>query len=53
MILGMSTSSFTLLHVLISLVGIGSGLVVAFGLINGKLLGGWNLLFLVSTVLRA
>ena len=53
MILGLSTSSFTLLHVLISLVGIGSGLVVAFGLINGKLLGGWNLLFLVSTALTS
>jgi len=53
MILGLSTSSFTLLHVLISLVGIGSGLVVAFGLINGKLLAGWNLLFLVSTVLTS
>jgi hypothetical protein len=53
MILGMSTSTFTLVHVLISLVGIGSGLVVLFGLINGRLLGGWNLLFLISTVLTS
>lgn len=28
MILGMTTSTFTLVHVLISLVGIGSGLIV-------------------------
>lgn len=31
MILGMSTATFTFLHVLISLVGIGSGLIVMFG----------------------
>ena len=53
MILGLSASTFTLVHVLISLVGIGSGFIVVFGLINGKLLGGWNLLFLISTVLTS
>ena len=31
MILGMSTATYTFLHVLISLVGIGSGLIVMFG----------------------
>jgi len=53
MILGMSTSTFTLLHVFISLVGIGSGLIVAFGFVNGKLLSGWNLIFLITTVLTS
>jgi len=53
MILGMSTSTFTLLHVLISLVGIGSGLIVAFGFLNGKLFSGWNHLFLTTTVLTS
>ena len=53
MILGMSTSTFTLLHVLTSLVGIGSGLIVAFGLLNGKLFSGWNHLFLATTVLTS
>jgi hypothetical protein len=53
MILGMSTSTFTLLHVLISLVGIGSGLIVAFGFLNGKLFSGWNHLFLATTVLTS
>lgn len=53
MILGMSTSTFTLLHVLISLIGIGSGLVALYGLLNGKLLSGWTPLFLVSTVLTS
>jgi hypothetical protein len=53
MILGMSTSTFTLIHVLISLIGIGSGLVVVYGWLNGKLLAGWTPLFLVSTVLTS
>jgi hypothetical protein len=53
MILGMSTSTFTLLHVLISLAGIGSGLIVLFGLMNGRLLGGWTRVFLASTILTS
>jgi hypothetical protein len=50
MILGMTTATYTLIHVLISLVGIASGLVVAFGLLGGKRLDGWTGLFLVTTV---
>ena len=50
MILGMSLETYTLAHVLISLVGIGSGLVVMFGLLTGKRLDGWTALFLASTV---
>jgi hypothetical protein len=53
MILGMSTSTFTLLHVLISLAGIGSGLVVVFGMISGKRLDSWTPFFLASTVLTS
>jgi hypothetical protein len=48
MILGMTT--FTFVHVVISLVGILSGLVVLFGLIAGKRLDGWTALFLLTTV---
>ena len=48
MILGMTT--FTFVHVLISLVGILSGLVVLFGLIAGKRLDGWTVVFLITTV---
>lgn len=50
MILGMTLETYTRVHVLISLVGIGSGLVVLFGLLNGKRLDGWTALFLASTV---
>jgi len=53
MILGMSTSTFTLLHVLISLAGIGSGVTVVFGLLGGKRLDGWNAIFLLTTVLTS
>jgi hypothetical protein len=50
MILGMSTETYTFVHVLISLVGIGSGLVVLFGLLNGKRLDDWTALFLATTL---
>src|SRR5438270_12757556 len=50
MILGMTTATYTLIHVLISLVGIASGLVVVFGLLGGKRLDGWTALFLATTV---
>ena len=41
---------FTLIHVVISLVAIGSGFVVLFGLIAGKRLDGWTAFFLATTV---
>jgi hypothetical protein len=50
MILGMTTSTFTSVHVLLSLVGIVSGFLVIFGLLNGKRLDGWTALFLATTV---
>jgi len=50
MILGMSVSTFTLVHVLLSLIGIFSGLVVVYGFLKGRLLGGWNGVFLVTTI---
>jgi hypothetical protein len=50
MIWGMTTSTFTLAHVLLSVLGIGSGVVVMFGLLTGKQLGGWTGLFLATTV---
>jgi hypothetical protein len=49
MIFGLTT--FTLIHVVLSLVGIFAGLVVAGGLVAGKRLDGWTGLFLVTTVL--
>jgi hypothetical protein len=51
--LGMSTATYTFLHVLISLVGIGSGLIVMYGFLNAKRLDGMNALFLITTVLTS
>ena len=46
-------STLTLVHVVISLIGIFSGFVVAFGLLSSKRLDGWTALFLVTTVLTS
>jgi hypothetical protein len=43
----------TIVHVVISLIGILSGFVVAFGLIGGKRLDGWTAIFLLTTVLTS
>jgi hypothetical protein len=48
MILGMTP--FTFVHVVLSLVGIGSGFVVVYGLLAAKRLDGWTALFLTTTV---
>jgi hypothetical protein len=53
MILGMSTATYTFLHVLISLVGIGSGFIVMFGLLGGKRLDGLTAVFLATTALTS
>jgi len=53
MVFGMSLATFTLIHVIISLVGIGSGLIVLFGIFSGKRLDGMTALFLVTTVLTS
>jgi hypothetical protein len=53
MILGMSTAAFTTLHVIISLIGIVSGVVVVLAMCRGKRLPGWTALFLTTTVLTS
>jgi hypothetical protein len=50
MILGISTEAFTIIHVLISLVGIGAGFVFLYGLLGGRKAEGWTGLFLTTTV---
>jgi len=46
----MILSAFTLFHVLLSLVGIGSGFVVVYDLLTSKWSNGWTNLFLTTTV---
>ena len=50
MIFGMTLSTFTTVHVVLSLVGIFSGFVVLIGLLAGKRLNGCTALFLAATV---
>ena len=43
------TTTFSFVHALISLVGIGSGLIAMAGLLRGRRLDGWTSIFLVTT----
>ena len=53
MILGMSIGTFTLLHVVITLVAIGSGLVAVGGMFASNRLPVTSALFLLTTVLTS
>ena len=53
MILGMSVGAFTLLHVVITLVAIGSGLIVVGGMFASHKLPGTTALFLFTTALTS
>lgn len=53
MVLGMSLGTYTLLHVVLSLVGIGSGSVVMYGFLKGKSLNTWTAIFLTTTTLTS
>lgn len=51
MMLGMSLETFTIVHVVISVIAILSGFVVVFGMLGGKQLNGSTVLFLTAAVL--
>ena len=53
MILGMSVGAFTVLHVAITLVAIGSGLIVVGGMFASHKLAGTTALFLFTTALSS
>ncbi len=53
MTLGMSLSTFTLVHVVLSLVGILTGFIVIFGMFAAKRMNGMTALFLLTTVLTS
>jgi hypothetical protein len=53
MILGLSLSAFTSLHVILSLIGILTGVVVVLGMLTAKPLPGWTAVFLASTILTS
>ena len=53
MILGMSLQTFTILHVIISLIAIAAGVVVLIGMLGSKRRAGWTALFLLMTILTS
>jgi len=50
MILGMSVATFTVVHVVISLIGILSGFVMLARMLGGRGLDIWNTVFLLTTI---
>lgn len=53
MILGMSIPAFTMLHVVISLIGIATGLLVLAAMLRSNHLSGLSAIFLITTVLTS
>jgi hypothetical protein len=53
MVFGVSLETYTLIHVIISLIGIVSGLIVLFGMFGNKRLDGLTAIFLITTVLTS
>lgn len=53
MILGLSLETFTILHVIITLIAIAAGFVVVIGMLGSKRLPGWTALFLLMTILTS
>src|ERR1700681_1884145 len=53
MVLGMSLANFTMVHVIISLIGIVSGIIVMFGLLGSNRMPGLTAIFLLFTILTS
>jgi hypothetical protein len=53
MVLGMPLSTFTLIHVVISVIGILAGFVVIFGMFRSKRMNGMTAIFLLMTTLTS
>lgn len=50
MISGITMSMLTLVHVLLALTGLGTGFIVMFGLLSGKRLDGWTVIFVMTSI---
>ncbi len=53
MILGLSLSTYTLIHSVISLIALAAGIVVVIGLLGSKPMPGWTALYLVTAILTS
>jgi hypothetical protein len=48
---GIPNDTFLQIHVILSLIGIASGFIVLYGLLNGQPLAAWTAIFLATTIL--
>src|SRR4051794_23554130 len=53
MISGLSLSTVVLVHVIISVIAIGAGLVVMAGMLGSRVMHGWTAVFLLLTILTS
>jgi hypothetical protein len=53
MVLGMSLATFTLGHVIISLIGIAAGILAMFGMLKSDRMPGMTAIFLLTTILTS
>ena len=53
MVLGLSIQTFTLIHVIVSLLAIASGILVLIGMLRSNRMPGWTAFFLLTTVLTS
>ncbi len=53
MVLGMSLATFTLVHVIISLIGVVAGLLVMFGMLGSNRMPAMTAIFLLTTILTS
>ena len=53
MIIGMSIATFTILHVIITLIAIATGFIVMFNMVSSKTLSGWSAIFWLTTLLTS
>jgi hypothetical protein len=53
MIIGVSIATFTILHVIITLIAIATGFIVMFGMVCSKKMSGWSAIFWLTTLLTS
>jgi hypothetical protein len=53
MVFGLSLSTYTMIHVIISLIAIAAGFIAVFGMLQSNRMAGWTAVFLWMTVLTS
>ena len=53
MVLGLSLSTYTIIHVIISLIAIVAGFIAVFGMLTGDRMASWTAIFLGTTILTS